>query len=172
MWYVIQTVGGEEEKTAEVIRKTIPCYCMEDCFIPKRARMKKFRGHWNKVEEILFQGYVFVTSKQPEGLYQELQKIPKLTKFLGRERDYFLPLNEEEERLIRNIGDRTHQIGISKIQVGEGNQIRVVEGPLKNFIGNIVKTDLHKREVSIQVTFMGREMRLHLGIEMVEAFQP
>ena len=34
--------------------------------------------------------------------------------------------------------------------------------------GNIVKTDLHKREVMIAVEFMGRKMELKMGIEMVE----
>ena len=68
MWYVIQTLGGEEEKTADMIRR-IPSYYIEECFVPKRERMKKFHGCWNKVEEVLFQGYVFVISKQPEKFY-------------------------------------------------------------------------------------------------------
>lgn len=168
MWYVIQTCGGEEEKTAALIRKRVPSYYMEDCFIPKRERMKKFHGCWNKVEEILFHGYVFVVSRQPEGLYRELQRIPKLTKILGREKDYFIPLNKEEELFVQKIGNKEHKTEISKVQIQEGKQIRVVEGPLKNYVGNIVKADLHKREVLIQINFMDREMQLRLGIEMVE----
>lgn len=168
MWYVIQTLGGEEERTADMIRKQVSSYYIEDCFIPKRERMKKFHGCWNKVEEILFHGYVFVISGQPEGLYQQLRQIPKLTKVLGREKEYFLALNEEEERFVQEIGNENHRTEISKIQIQEGKRIRVVEGPLKDYMGNIVKTDLHKREVLIQITFMGRKMELRLGIEMVE----
>lgn len=66
MWYVIQTLGGEEEQTADMIRKMIPSSCLEECFVPKRERMKKFHGVWNKVEEILFHGYVFVVTEQPK----------------------------------------------------------------------------------------------------------
>lgn len=168
MWYVIQTCGGEEERTADIIRKRIPSSYLEDCFIPKRERMKKFHGCWNKVEEILFHGYVFVISGQPEGLYQELQRIPKLTKVLGRENDSFTALNEEEELFIKGIGDKEHRTSISKIDITNGKIVRVTEGPLKDYIGNVVKVNLHKREVAVRVKFMGREMELFMGIEMVE----
>lgn len=169
MWYVIQTHGGEEEKTADMIRKRLPPYCMEECFIPKRERMKKFHGNWNRVEEILFRGYVFVISGQPENLYQELQSIPMLTKVLGREKNYFLPLNREEEELIQRLGDEKHKTTISKVEVVEGKSIRIIEGPLKGYVGNIVKVNLHKREVMIQVEFMKRSLELYMGIEMIDA---
>ena len=52
MWYVIQTFGGEEERTAHMIRKLVSRDCLEECFVPKRERLKKFRGSWNKVEEV------------------------------------------------------------------------------------------------------------------------
>ena len=169
MWYVIQTYGGEEEKTADMIRKRLPSYCMEECFIPKRERMKKFRGNWNRVEEVLFRGYVFVISRQPEDLYQELQRIPVLTKILGREKNYFLPLNKEEEELIQGLGDEKHKTSVSKVEVVEGKSIRIVEGPLKGYVGNIVKVNLHRREVMIRVEFMKRSLELYMGIEMIDS---
>lgn len=167
MWYVIQTFGGEEEKTAEMIRCQISPYYIEECFIPKRERMKKFCGTWNKVEEILFQGYVFADSCRPEGLYQELRKIPRLTKVLGREAAYFFPLSEMEERLIREIGDENHKTGVSKVVVDAKKKIQVIEGPLKNYVGDVVKVNLHKREVVVQVEFMGKLVELFMGVEMV-----
>ena len=44
MWYVIQTLGGEEERTAGMIRKMVSSYSIEDCFVPKRERLRKFCG--------------------------------------------------------------------------------------------------------------------------------
>lgn len=167
MWYVIQTLGGEEERTADMIRKWISSYYIEECFVPKRERMKKFHGRWNKVEEILFQGYVFVISEKPEKLYQKLKQVPKLTKLLGREMDYFFALGEEEKRLVERIGNQVHKIPLSQIMIGEGKQIQVLDGPLKGYVGNIVKVNLHKREAAIEIEFMGRKMELKMGIEMV-----
>lgn len=168
MWYVIQTLGGQEEKTADMIRKMITPDFIEECFIPKRERLKKFQGTWNKVEEILFHGYAFVISERPEELYEELRRVPKLTKVLGRETDYFLELGEREKRLVENISDPKHKIILSEVVVGERKQIQVIHGPLKGYVGNIVKIDLHKREAVIEVGFMGRKMELKMGIEMVE----
>lgn len=168
MWYVIQTLGGKEEGTVDMIRKKVSSYYMEECFVPKKERMKKFYGSWHKVEDILFPGYVFAVTDRPDKLYEELKRIPRLTKVLGREEQYFTSLNEREVKLVRELGNQEHRTEISKVQVCEGKRIRVVEGPLKNYVGNIAKVNLHKKEVLVQVDFMGRERKLYLGIEMVE----
>lgn len=167
MWYVIQTLSGAEEQTADVIRKMVSADIVQECFVPKRERMKKFHGMWNKVEEILFQGYAFVVSDKPEELYERLRQVPKLTKVLGREAELFYPLSEKEEMLVRGIGDQKHKTSLSKVAIGEGKKIHVIDGPLKGYVGNVVKVNLHKREVMVKVEFMGREMELKMGVEMV-----
>lgn len=169
MWYVIQTLGGEEERTADMIRKMISSNYIEECFIPKRERMKKFHGSWNKTEEILFRGYVFVVSNNPKELYGKLKQIPRLTKILGRETDYFFSLDNEDKELIQRLGNQEHKTCLSKVVVEEGTGVRVIAGPLKGHMGNVVKVNLHKREVVVEVKFMGREMKLFMGIEMVES---
>ncbi len=166
MWYVIQTLSGQEEGTADVIRKIICHDLVRECFVPKRERMKKFQGTWNKVEEVLFPGYAFVVSDRPEELYRELKKVPKLTKLLGREKDFFFSLSEKEERLVRGMGDRNHRTHLSQIELAEGKTIRVTSGPLKGYEGNIVKMNLHKREVTVKVEFMGRDVELKMGIRL------
>ena len=129
MWYVIQTLSGEEEKTANVIRNMISPDLVRECFVPKRERMKKFHGSWNKVEEVLFQGYAFVVSERPGELYEELRRVPKLTRVLGREDNFFFSLGEKEEKLIRGLGDRNHKTSLSKIAVGEGRKLQGIQQP-------------------------------------------
>ena len=48
----------------------------------------------------------------------------------------------------------------------EGKKIRVLEGPLKGYTGDVVKVNLHKREVVVRVEFMGRPMELKMGVEI------
>lgn len=167
MWYVIQTLGGQEDQIASMIRRRVSAYYISECFVPKRERMKKFSGQWNKVEENLFPGYIFAITDRPEELYRELRRVPKLTKMLGREEQNFYPLSSEEEKFVQEIGDQKHRTSLSKIKIGEGKEIWVTEGPLKDYVGNVVKVDLHKREVVIRVKFMGRETELKVGVEMV-----
>lgn len=168
MWYVIQVQGGQEERTAELIQKQVSPLAIEECFIPKKERLKKFRGRWQQMEEILFAGYVFASAKKPEELYQELKQISKLTKILQDGAFHFLPLSEEEEYTIKTMGDNYHKTRLSQVKVLEGKQILILDGPLKNQEGNIIKIDLHRREAVVRIPFMGRQVDLKLGIEMVE----
>ena len=168
MWYVVQTLGGQEEQAANMIKRLVSPDFLEECFIPKGERLKKFHGRWNRVEEVLFHGYAFVVSKRPEELYEELKRVPKLTKVLGREADYFLALGENEEKMVRELGDIRHKTCLSKVMVGDGKKIHVIDGPLKGYLGNIVRVNLHKREVVVKVEFMGREVELKMGVEMVD----
>ena len=167
MWYTIQTLGGQEEKTVDMIRKMVSPDLIEECFVPKRERLKKYRGSWNKVEEVLFQGYAFVISNRPKELYEEMKQVPRLTKVLGRETDYFIPLDKKEMNFVGSIGNTEHKTVLSKVVIGEKKDIQVIDGPLKGYIGNIVKINLHKREVIIEVEFMRRRLRLRMGSEMV-----
>ena len=168
MWYVIQTLSGEEDRTAGMIKKMVSPEFVKECFVPKRERVKKFQGYWNKVEEVLFRGYAFVVSERPKELYEELKRIPALTKVLGREGDSFMALDEKEESMVKELGNKDHKTLLSRIKVGEQRTIRIIDGPLKNYEGNIVKVNLHRREAVDQVDFMGRAVELYMGIEMVE----
>lgn len=187
MWYVIQVQGGQEEKTAELIRSQVSAHVMEECFIPKKERVKKFRGRWQRVEEILFPGYVFTATNKPEELFLELKNVLRLTKILQDGAFYFIPLSGEEEKLIQSIGDNCHITRISRVQVKKkiepaakkevvfnnrmlesGREIMIIDGPLKNQEGRIVKYNLHKREATVKLRFMGTEMELRLAIELVE----
>ena len=168
MWCVIQTLGGTEIRTADMIQKLASPDCLAECFVPKRERLKKFHGCWNKVEDVLFQGYIFAASEKPEELYEELKRIPGFTRILGREEGWFSGLGEQEETFVRGIGDERHKTSISRITVEKGKKIRVVDGPLKDYEGAVVKVDLHRKEVTVKIEFLGRDLKLKMGIEMVD----
>lgn len=124
MWYVIQVQGGQEEKTAELIKKqlTFQDSCLRECFIPRKIRVKKFKGRWQQVEEILFSGYVFADSEDAEELYRRLKQVGRLTKVLQDGSFLFLPLSKTEELWIKGIGDNRHVTRLSKIEIRTGNK--------------------------------------------------
>lgn len=179
MWYVIQVQGGQEERTAELIKRqlTFKDSCLKECFIPKKERVKKFRGNWRQIEEILFPGYVFADSDNAQELYERLKQVGRLTKVLQDGDFLFLALSEEEEKMLKTIGDRRHITEVSKVEIVKemvdvkvrtGNKVLVREGPLKGLEGSIVNVNLHKREVTVQIPFAGRIVDVKLGIEIVE----
>ncbi|NBI71531.1 antiterminator LoaP [Clostridiaceae bacterium] len=172
MWYVIQVSGGQEEGTARLMQRRISREILKECFIPRKERNKKFKGIWRQVEEILFPGYVFAVTEEPGELFHQLKSVDRLTKLL-REEACFYPLSPEEERMIRGMGDKRHVTRISRIIVSPdagrdvGREVMILDGPLKNQEGRIVRYNLHKREVTVRMPFMGNEVELRLGIEMV-----
>lgn len=172
MWYVIQVAGGHEEETAMLIQKQVSPKAMKESFIPRKEKIKKFRGNWRQVEEILFSGYVFTETDSPEELFLELKHITRLTKLLQDGKSFFIPLSKEEEELIRSIGDEKHvtrvsQVMLEKTDDAADRNVVVLSGPLKGHEGWVSRYNLHKREVTVRLPFMGQETEVRMGIEIV-----
>lgn len=196
MWYVIQVAGGREEDTAVLIQKQISPEVMRESFVPRREKIKKIRGSWCRVEEILFPGYVFTETEHPEKLFMELKHITRLTKLLQDGKFFFIPLSSKEEEMIRSIGDARHVTRVSRIHLEKSQpelscverdlktavgskteeksaglgckNVVILSGPLKGHEGWIVRYNLHKREVTVRLPFMRRDIEVRMGIEIVE----
>ena len=173
MWYVMQVISGQENRAVLLIKKMIAESILESCFVPMRRFKKKFGGKWHEVMEKLFPGYVFLITEQPLSLYEELKKIPTLTRIIGRFGEYFTPLSTEDVRMIKKLQGSFEKSGnleveISRIAVEEGKRIRILSGPLVNLEGQVKKVNLHKRVAEVEMEFMGRQTMIYLGIEIVE----
>ena len=103
MWYVMKVISGQENRTVFLVEEIVSKRALESCFVPVRKLKKKFRGAWHEVTEKLFPGYVFMISKQPRLLYEELKQIPALTRILGRCGDYFTPLSERDMQMMEKL---------------------------------------------------------------------
>ena len=75
MWYVLQVPTGREDRLIEEIRSYRIQEYFEEVFAPRSVRKKKYRGKWQTSEELLFPGYLFVISENPEELYQAIVDI-------------------------------------------------------------------------------------------------
>ncbi|MCI8782080.1 MAG: hypothetical protein HFG83_09255 [Dorea sp.] len=76
---------------------------MEKCILPTRKLRKKFQGEWHEVTEKLFPEYVFLITEQPQFLYEELKRIPLLTRMLGQCEEYFVSLPETDARTLEKL---------------------------------------------------------------------
>lgn len=179
MWYVMQVVSGKEGQTVFMMEKILSKGILETCFVPMRRMKKKYHGKWREITEKLFPGYVFLISGRPQLLYDELKNIPVLTKLLGNCEEYFTPLSETDLRFLGKLQGMQNKknipqdkqnvwsVQLSKVIVGEDRQLRVISGPLKDFEGQILKMNLHKRIAIVEMEFMGNKTSIHLGIEIV-----
>src|SRR5450756_916454 len=137
---------------------------------PVRVVKEKRQGEWKQHEQALIPGYVFLYAEveiqgQLWADISDLYKLLDLYKVLG----YGFGLRE-----LRGMDDEyamwiyRHQgsFGESKV-LTEGKNVIVVDGPLLDGIGTIVRLDKHKRRVWIEVEFDGQKRVFSLGAECV-----
>ncbi len=167
MWYVIQVKNGQENLTCQLIQTILREKIFVECFFPQRERMRKVNGKWSTIREKLFPGYVFIVTDNPKETFLQLKNVPKLTKLLGDDEGNFIPLKDSEIYFIQRWGGKDHISNVSKVIIEKGNKVKILEGNLKDYEGEIVKVNLHKRIAVVRTTFMGSTTDVHMGIEIL-----
>lgn len=104
MWYVVQTMSGQEGQVKDFIERTVESGLVQEVFIPRYEVMKRIKGLWRKRTEVLMPGYVFVVTKSPSKLKAQLRGVPRFTRLLGND-DMFTPLGRPRHR----VHQRVHQ---------------------------------------------------------------
>lgn len=165
MWYVIQVAVGQEKATLELVEHFVDGKTLKEVFIPQREVMRHRNGEWVKVYEILFPGYLFVITKSPDELFAQLVKVPAFTRLLGSE-DAFVPLSREEVNIINVFAGDDHVVEMSE-GVLEGDEVRILCGPLRDHDAIIKMIDRHKRVAYVQMHILGREANVKLGLEII-----
>ena len=83
LWYVVQTVGGQEKHVLDLINKLVDEELIQESFIPQYEVKKRIQGVWKMRSEVLLPGYIFVITDQPGKLREALRIVPKFTRLLG-----------------------------------------------------------------------------------------
>ncbi len=87
MWYVVQTLKGQEEKILGGIHQYVKDDT-EDAFILWNEKIFKHQGKWEADRENLFPGYLFIVTNKPEEFDKRLRKkhpSRKLIRMDGKE---------------------------------------------------------------------------------------
>lgn len=165
MWYVIQVRTGTEREIIQQCRRVISKEVLEKSFLPCFEEMKRYKGAWHKEEKLLFPGYVFLISEDPERLYQSLKTVIGLTKLL-KTGDQIISLTEAEIRFLLRFGGKEQLV---KMSTGflEQEQVVILEGPLEGMEGYIAKIDRHRREASLKLPMFGRILDVKVGLEII-----
>ena len=172
MYYVVQVKTGNEDKVIDEIKKQKRASVVFDAFAPQRKAKRKYKGEWKEIIERCFPGYVFVETDQPTKLFRDLYWIPEFTRMLGREstnNENFVPLSESESRMVDILyGKRSNRVtDLSRVEIEEGDVVRILDGPLRDLETTIKKVNLHKRKVTIEVTICNVPMEVEVGIDIV-----
>lgn len=171
MWYVIQTLWGEEHKVAQILKSDL-LSDTERAFVPTYEKKIKKQGQTMSAVRKLFPCYVFVETEEAVALPEKLRSLRetkgyyKLLKLL-KTGESIIPLSGEEEERLRQLMGDSHHVAMSK-GIIENEQVVFTEGPLMNSTGRVKKVLRHRKLAVIEYELFGRTVEMTVGLEIVE----
>jgi len=164
-WYVVHTYSGYENAVKATIEKAAENRKMQDQVIevkiPTEMVTEIHESQTKTVERKTFPGYVLIKMIMNDVSWHLVRNVRGVTGFVGSA-NKAIPLSEDE---IINLGIERHEIVVG-FEVGSA--VKVVEGPLEGFIGNVEEIDFDKSRVRVIVSMFGRETPVDLDFDQIE----
>lgn len=162
-WYVLHTYSGYEDNVARNLKQRIESMDMEDkilqVVVPREKKIKVKNGKRRTIEERLFPGYVLVEMIVTEDSWYVVRNTPNVTGFVGSGTTPTPVSQEEIDRLLKRMGEDEPKY---KIDVQEGDAVKIMDGPFKDFEGKIFEINESKGTVKVLVSVFGRETPVEL----------
>ncbi len=168
-WYVIHTYSGYEDNVARNLRQRIESMGMEDkifqVVVPREKKIRVKNGKRHVIEERLFPGYALVQMIVTDDSWYVVRNTPNVTGFVGSGTIPTPVSDEEVGRLLRRMGEEEPKY---KIDVTEGDAVKITDGPFKDFEGKISEVNEAKGTVKVLVNVFGRETPVELDFLQVK----
>ena len=186
-WYVVHTYSGYENKVKEDLIKAVDNAGLSDIILdvmyPTEETIEILpNGKRKSVTRKVYPGYVMVKmivdvvekerpAEQGGGVSRDLVMNPRawyvirntrgVTGFVGPGSK---PVHLKDEEVVAMGVERIPIV--LNIEVGE--TVRVVSGPLENFLGRVDKIDPERQKVKLSVSMFGRETPVELDFIQVQ----
>lgn len=167
-WYVVHTYSGYENKVASNIITTVENRSLQDLIkevkVPTEIVTEIKDDKEKQVEHKLYPGYVFVKMVYTDETWYVVRNIRGCTGFVGPSSKP-VPLTDEE---VYRMGVESRSVDVS-YQVGDS--VRIIDGPLEDFVGTVEELDVDKNYVRVVVSMFGRETPVELELNQAEAVE-
>ncbi len=164
-WYVVHTYSGYENKVKATLEKTIENRNLQSLIpcvdVPVEEIIEENDGKKKVITKKKFPGYVLVKMLMTDESWYVVRNTRGVTGFVGPGSKP-VPLTDEE---VESMGIMETPIDLN-LEVGE--TIKVISGPLKEFVAVIQEINLEKRKVKALVNMFGRDTLAELEVNQVE----
>jgi len=162
-WFVLHTYSGYEDNVARNLQQRIDSMGMEDkifqVVVPREKKIRVKNGKRQTIEERLFPGYVMVEMVVTEDSWYVVRNTPNVTGFVGSGTTPTPIAASEVKNLLSKMGDDEPKY---RIDVNEGDLVKIMDGPFKEFDGKISEVNEAKGTVKVLVSVFGRETPVEL----------
>lgn len=162
-WYVVQVSTGRERAVADLMRRRIPADVLSEAFWPQYQTQMKRGGNWVLHTKPLLPGYLVAVSPDVEALSAYVKRAPEFVRLLTMG-EGFVPLMPEERDLIGRFTEPGKRIVPMSYAVKEGDQVRVIKGPLMGYEGLISEVNRHKSTAYVRMHVAGRVIGVRMGL--------
>ena len=164
-WYVAHTYSGYENKVKEDLEKTVENRGLQDMILeisyPTEEVVEMKDGKRKVITRKMLPGYVMIKMIMNDNTWYIVRNTRGVTGFVGPGSKP-VPLTDEE---VTKLGVEYIPI---ELDLSVGESVRVVSGPLENFIGTVEALDPERQKVKLTVSIFNRDTPVELDYIQVQ----
>ena len=164
-WYVAHTYSGYENKVKEDLEKTVENRGLQDMILeisyPTEEVVEMKDGKRKVVTRKMLPGYVMIKMIMNDKTWYVVRNTRGVTGFVGPGSKP-VPLTDEE---VTKLGVEYIPI---ELDLSVGESVRVVSGPLENFIDTVEALDPERQKVKLTVSIFNRDTPVELDYIQVQ----
>lgn len=171
-WFIVHTYSGFEDRVVQELTNRIKALGMEPHFgeirVPKETVVEMKSGKRRNVERKFFPGYVLVQMEMSDETWHLVRNTPKVTGFVGGSSKAPVPLMPEEVESILHHTAESKEKPKPKYVYDRGEQVKITDGPFKEFTGVVEDVNLERSTLRVLVTIFGRPTPVELEFVQVQ----
>ncbi|MXW40992.1 MAG: transcription termination/antitermination protein NusG [Synechococcus sp. SB0668_bin_15] len=179
-WYGVQVASSCEKNVKATLEQRAITLGVGnrilEIAIPQTPAIKvKKDGNRQVIEEKVFPGYVLVRMVLDDETQSAVRTTPNVINFVGAEerratgrgRGHVKPMpltQKEVNRIFRRTQERKPTV---KVHLTEGDRIQVVDGPFKDFEGEVIEVSGERNRLKALLSIFGRDTPVELEFSQV-----
>ncbi len=173
-WYSLRVISGKEKKTKEKIELEMTRNNWNDVvlqiIVPIEKVYKLRNGKKQTIERNILPGYILVEAV-PEKFSGEvvntITAVQNVIHFLGKTNP--IPMTQVEANRMLGKADESQLSTESLMDPFLVNEtIKIIDGPFKDFVGDIKEVNEEKKKLKVIVKIFGRGTEVELNFGQIE----
>jgi transcription termination/antitermination protein NusG len=169
-WYVVHVYSGFESKVKVALEERISSSSQPEKFgeviVPTEEIVELVKGKRKTSSRKFYPGYILVRMALDDETWHLVTNTAKVTGFLGG-REKPTPISDDEAQKILNRMEAGKLKPQPKYFFETGDEIRVIDGPFKNFSGVVDEVNPDKGKIRVLVSIFGRSTPVELEFVQV-----
>ncbi len=169
-WYVVHTYAGYENKVKDTLLKAVVNNNMQDLIFDVRVPLEEVEeirgGRRVKSQRKVYPSYVLVHMINTTQSWYVVRNTRGVTGFVGPDSQPIALTDAEVETMLS-----TQEKSV-EFNIAIGEEVRILTGPLENFVGVVEDVDTVRQLLKVRVNnFMGKSVAVEYALDQVARVQ-